>query len=415
MLRGHDPRDAVPWTQRLCGGCSTGHALAAAAALEAAFGVRPAPAARLVRNLVLGADFLANHIRHFYMRALPDYVAPAGRLAGPPWTPRWDAPDLISGPAAATLAEHCVHALDAARAAGTLGAILGGRLPMSPVFAAGGATHAPSLEHMDEFGRTLAGVRSFIDTTLLPDVRLVAQRFPQYYSLGAGPGRLLALGAFDLDDAGAAQLLPRGRYDRGKFGAVEPARVTEDVRHAWYNSAGSGRHPAAGMTVPDADKPGAYSWVKAARYDGRPYEVGPLARLWASGDYTRGISVMDRLLARALEAAKLAKAMDGWAKELAPGATVFKGSPLPQAAVGAGLAEGPGGAIGHWLRIDGGKIALYQVVSPAGWNASPRDDKGVPGPLEQALVGTPIKDEDRPIEVLRVAHSFDPCLACAGQ
>ena len=78
-----------------------------------------------------------------------------------------------------------------------------------------------------------------------------------------------------------------------------------------------------------------------------------------------------------------------------------------------GLTEASRGALGHWLRIEQGKIAHYQVISPTTWNVSPRDDAGIPGPLEQALIGIPVVDTDKPIEVMRVIHSFDPCLDCA--
>jgi len=58
-------------------------------------------------------------------------------------------------------------------------------------------------------------------------------------------------------------------------------------------------------------------------------------------------------------------------------------------------------------------IDRYQILTPTNWNASPRDDSGQLGPIEQALVGTPVANIKQPIEVLRVVHSFDPCLSCA--
>jgi hydrogenase large subunit len=80
---------------------------------------------------------------------------------------------------------------------------------------------------------------------------------------------------------------------------------------------------------------------------------------------------------------------------------------------GMGLTEAPRGALGHWIDIDQGKISRYQVITPTAWNASPRDDLDLMGPIEQALIGIPVADVDQPIKVLRVIHSFDPCLACA--
>jgi hydrogenase large subunit len=77
------------------------------------------------------------------------------------------------------------------------------------------------------------------------------------------------------------------------------------------------------------------------------------------------------------------------------------------------VTEAPRRALGHWLQITKSKISRYQIITPTCWNASPLDDLGQRGPLEQALLGTPVQDVNQPIEVLRIVHSFDPCLACA--
>ncbi|MGD8499143.1 MAG: nickel-dependent hydrogenase large subunit, partial [Phycisphaerales bacterium] len=132
-----------------------------------------------------------------------------------------------------------------------------------------------------------------------------------------------------------------------------------------------------------------------------------------NGDYTNGISVLDRLIARALETGKIADAMAGWLDELIDGAPSYNYQQAPVAASGIGLTEAPRGALGHWIDISNSKITRYQVVTPTAWNASPRDDLDQPGPLEQALIGTPVADLHKPVEVLRVVHSFDPCLACS--
>ena len=122
---------------------------------------------------------------------------------------------------------------------------------------------------------------------------------------------------------------------------------------------------------------------------------------------------MDRIVARALETKKIADAMDTWLDDLAPGAPVYQPSTIPQTATGAGLTEAPRGALGHWMEISDPVISRYQVVTPTNWNASPKDDVNQMGPTEAALIGTPVADINQPIEVLRVVHSFDPCLACA--
>ena len=161
------------------------------------------------------------------------------------------------------------------------------------------------------------------------------------------------------------------------------------------------------------DASGAYSWIKAPRYAGEVHEVGPLARMWVNGDYRRGISVMDRIIARALEAQKLCGAMSEWLNQLVPGQAVKNNASVPSSATGVGLTEAPRGAVGHWLKITNSVIDRYQVISSTSWNASPRDDAGRPGAIEQALLNTPVADANQPLELLRVVHSFDPCMACS--
>jgi hydrogenase large subunit len=122
---------------------------------------------------------------------------------------------------------------------------------------------------------------------------------------------------------------------------------------------------------------------------------------------------MDRHLARAEETLKIAQAMSTWVIQLKAGQAVYTPSTVPASSTSYGLTEAPRGALGHWLRIANGKISNYQVVTPTCWNASPMDGSGYRGPIEEALIGTPVQNINEPIEVLRVIHSFDPCLSCA--
>ena len=104
--------------------------------------------------------------------------------------------------------------------------------------------------------------------------------------------------------------------------------------------------------------------------------------------------------------------MRGWVNQLKVGGPVY--TPVrPLTAASYGLTEAPRGALGHWLQIANRKISRYQVVTPTCWNASPRDNAGKRGPIEEALIGTPVADVNQPVEVVRVIHSFDPCLSCA--
>ena len=411
LLVGRSPFDAPDITQRICGVCPTSHALASVSALDQAAGVVIPNNARLLRNLVLGADFLHSHILHFYQLAALDY------LDGPamaPWQPGWAVDRRLDGATTSLLVQHYVQALDMRRKAHEMGAVFGGRLPHSPTLVPGGFTAVVTWERIARFRTLLNAVQSFIRDVYVPDVETLAQVYGDYFQVGQGPRALLAFGVFDEDTQGHAKLLQRG-YITPESNAAQTLnvdRIAEDVAASWYSGA-SGLNPTNGTTQPVYPKSGAYSWIKAPRLDGMPVEVGPLARMKVNGDYAGGISVMDRHYARALEARKIADALGQWLDQLVTSQPVYAQVQMPAQASGVGLTEAPRGALGHWLKVAGGAIGSYQVLTPTCWNASPRDARGTRGPLEEALVGTSVSDTTQPIEVLRVVHSYDPCLACA--
>ena len=427
ILEGKHPRDAIHITQRICGVCPTAHAMAASLTLEAAYGsiATPPPNGRILRNLIHGADFLQSHILHFYHLALLDYVDSPG-IAGTGSTQRYAAPDAVSGPAAAQLLAHYVKAMDVRRKTHQMGALFGGKMPCSPVFVAGGCTQTltdtldlatvgepTASERIAQFRRLLDEILAFIDAAYLPDVRSLARRFPAYSEIGRGCGDFLAFGAFDLDETGSEKLLRRGVSTQGEVGPLDVGQISEHVTHSRYRDAGAALPPAEGVTQPDPDKTGAYSWIKAPRYQNRPHEVGPLARAWIAGLHRRGPSVMDRLMARALETRHVARAMVAWLGELSVEAPTSARFRHPTSGAGIGLTEAPRGALAHWSQFEQNAIRRYQVVTPTAWNGSPMDALGQKGPMEQALIGTPVRDKDEPVELLRVVHSFDPCLACS--
>jgi hydrogenase large subunit len=412
ILAGRDPRDAAIYTQRICGVCPVSHAQAACLNLDNAFGVAPPANGRILRNLVGAANFIDSHLLHFYHLSVLDYVDTTGVLDMSPWTPRFTTPDMITNPTASVLVDHYRAALQIRRKAHQMGALFGGKLPCVGSFVVGGCTEAVTAEKIAAFRSLLTDVRAFIDDVYLPDAATLASAFPSYYQLGVGYRNLIAFGAFELDASGN-KLLPAGRYTGGVSGTVDPAQISEHVTHSWYTAACEDKNPAVGLTEPDADKVDGYSWLKAPRYAGLPHEAGPLARLWVNNEYTHGISALDRILARAQEAKTIADAADGWLNELVPGGPVYSPSTIPQEATSMGLTEAPRGALGHWMNINNSVISRYQVVTPTSWNASPRDQANQMGPIEAALMGTPVADRDQPVEVLRVVHSFDPCLACA--
>jgi hydrogenase large subunit len=412
LLRGKDPRDAVHVTQRVCGVCPVNHAMASALAIEAAAGLKVTDNARIIRNLILGADFIHSHILHFYHLALLSYIKGP---AMPPWTPGYEVDMRFDAAQNQRLVDHYVQALAVRRQAHEMGAIFGGKLPHTVGYEYGGVTAVPDSSMLTRFRNYLDSIISFVDNVYLADVQLLAQIYADYYEIGRGYGNLFAFGVFDLDRDGSSKLLPRGRVANGSASVqgIDLKAIVEQTEYSWYSNSSAGLNPGQGETTPEPGKAGAYSWLKAPRYNGVPYEAGPLARMWMSGDYRRGISVMDRHMARALETSQIAHAMRDWLGLINLSAACFTPANVPTSGTGVGLTEAPRGALGHWISINGGNIAAYQILTPTCWNCSPKDHAGVPGPLEKALEGTPVANQAQPIEVLRVVQSFDPCLACA--
>lgn len=412
MLVDREPAEAPHLTQRICGVCSVPHGVAAAVALEKAAQSTVPENARVLRNLVQAANFLQSHILHFFHLSLLDYVSGPGL---PPWDPQWNADHRLGAEDSARLIEHYKLALQAVRQTNEMAAVFAGRQPHTPTLVPGGFTNAPTADQVAAFRKYCGTLADFVRRVYTPDVDFVAARYPEYNELGRGYGNLLALGGFPLDVSGKKLFFTAGRVIEGgkETQAVNLDTIREQVAHSWYDSGSTDRVPADGVTQAAYPKDGAYSWIKAPRYEGRPHETGPLARMTVGGHYRKGISVHDRHRARALEAARLVEVLPAWLEEIKRNDPVYTRWNAPVAAEAAGLTEAPRGALGHWLKIRNGKIAHYQVVTPTCWNGSPQDDQHQPGPMEKALVGTPVADARQPIEVLRIIHSFDPCLACA--
>ena len=183
---------------------------------------------------------------------------------------------------------------------------------------------------------------------------------------------------------------------------------------------GATLHPREGRTLPDAEMAApAYSWCKAPRLDGQSLETGALARQAVDGHplavalAAAGGGVLARVAGRLLEIARTQSLMEDWCDAIRPEARFMDPLALPREGTGEGLVEAARGALGHWIRIEGGRIASYQIVAPTTWNFSPRDAAGIPGPVEAALVGAPVgADEDTPLAVQHIVRSFDPCMVC---
>jgi hydrogenase large subunit len=434
ILKGRDPRDASQIVQRICGVCPTAHSTASCRALDKAFKVKLTTNGRLTRNLIFGANYLQSHILHFYHLAALDYVD-AGKVVGKvaPFVPRFEKPDLRLPEAINKVAvDQYVKALEMRRICHEMVAMFGGKMPHVSGQVVGGTTEIPTKEKLDAYKSRFAEVKKFVDDVYVPTVYLVGSVYPDLLKEGVGYKNALAFGVFPMDDDEKKFLFKAGAYVDGKDVPFDAAKIKEYVKYSWYDDSCTGLHPSKGKTVPDAGKPGAYSFVKAPRYMDKPCEVGPAARMWVEnpdlspmgqkalkdlfkldakkfrdlGDMA--FSIMGRHVARAEETYWTAVAIEKWLTEVKPGVETFVAAPIPAEAEGTGFTEAPRGSLLHYVQIKDQKIENYQIVSATLWNANPRDDMGQRGPIEEALIGVNVKDIDNPVNVARVIRSFDP-------
>jgi len=401
------------------------HTQAACLCADDAFDVNPPENGRILRNLIQASNNLMSHILHFYHLAALDYVVGPDI---PPFIPRYKGDYRLPKAVNDVAVQQYIQALDIRMKCHEMLAIFGGKMPNLCANVPGGVSETVSVDKIADFLWRLKEIKAFIDNTYVPTVVAVAKVYADYFDIGAGCKNLLSYGVYPESADGKKKLIKAGTFTDGKDTEFDPAKITEYVKYSWYTDDCSGLHPSKGKTAPALDKTGAYSWLKAPRYDGKVHEVGTLARMFVNRTQnpilvktaealgipaTKAFSVLGRHAARALEAKICAEAMEKWVLQLQPGKPTHTPYTIPKEGEGMGLTEASRGALGNWMRIENSKVANYQLVVPTTWNGSPRDDKGQPGPIEQALIGTPVKDTNNPIEVVRVVRSFDPCIACA--
>ena len=509
ILRDRDPRDAWAFTQRVCGVCTTVHALASIRAVENALDWPPPRNADLMRNLVLGFQYLQDHTVHFYVLHALDWVDVVSALkADPvetsriaqsisPWPKSsaayfrtvaqrlkefvdsgqlgifsngyWGHPAYKLPPEVNLLGvAHYLECLDWQREVIKPQTIIGGKNP-HPNWLVGGMaapinlsdTGTLNAEELTKIDQAIDRATEFVEQVYFPDLVAIAGFYKDWAAIGGGARNYLACGEFPERGASdiASLFLPRGIVvDRNlkEPQPYDPQLVTEYVTHSWYTYAGGdgvALHPYQGETVANYTGPqppyeqlnvdGKYSWLKAPRYKDMPMEVGPLARMlvaYASGhqevrelvgEVLRRLdappaalfSTLGRTAARGIETVVIAHKMRAWYDALIQNVksgdlatfnpAKWEPSSWPAEAQGYGYMEAPRGALGHWVKIKDQKIEHYQLVVPSTWNASPRDAKGQKGPYEMALTDNhPLADPERPVEILRTIHSFDPCMAC---
>ncbi len=366
---------------------------------------------------------------------------------------------------------HYLEALEWQKEIVKIHTIFGGKNP-HPNYLVGGVpcsinldeANAINAERLAYVGKLLDDAQQFVEQVYLADVFAVAPFYLEWAKYGGGLTNYLAYG--DLPTAGYNEIskfkFPRGVVLDRNLNAVHPVdgknleEIQEYVTHSWYEySVGDEKplHPWNGETKFNYTGPkppydylnvqGKYSWLKTPRWNGKPMEVGPLARLivgYASGNEeikeavnealkklnvpaTVLFSTLGRTAARAIETRLIAI----WAKEfyqqllnnIKNGDTrtfnpeKWDPSTWPDETKGVGMTEAPRGALAHWIVIKNQKIENYQLVVPSTWNASPRDAMGQMSAYEASLIGTSVNNPEQPLEILKTIHSFDPCIACA--
>ncbi len=461
LLKGKDPRDASYVTSRICGVCYSVHQLCSAYALDDAFGANVPVGGTLLRNLVMGAQYIYDHPLHFYHLCALDYIdimaiakykgkdaelnAIKEKVLGLvksndtyPLTPRYEPDEFcVKDPdTVITAVKHYLDALKMQAKARNMGAIFGGRQPHYQSIVAGGFTQLPTITQVMKFRTMLDEQAKFINEVYIPDV--VAFGTGPLWPLakaGIGGGHLnyLSYGSLQKEPPKKDLLFPSGviiglNPANIQVEAFDAKHITEAVNYAWYKREKKPKHPAKGTQDFDLNKKRAYSFVKAPRYKGHAVEVGPLARQIIAKNpallklVQKGAmpGVVARHAARALETAQVVDACYKWIDQLLvemtkPGFKIHdtKQWNPPDKGQGVGFYEPPRGALGHWIKIKDKKIDNYQCVVPSTWNASPRCNKKIKGQYEQALIGAPVPDKNNPINVVRIIRSFDPCLACA--
>lgn len=438
ILHGKDPRDALIYTPRICGICSVSQSIASAEALARAAGVERPRNGELALNLIHACENLADHFTHFYLFFMPDFAREIYR--GEPWfesvQSRFKA---VKGRAAGDVMQARAEFMH-------LMGIMAGKWPHTLGIQPGGSTRGIEAKEKVRLLTILGGFRRFLEQRLfgapleqvleisdqqqLDDWRaggdpaesdfrrfLQLSQDLQLEELGKTGGRFMSYGVYSLE---GDRTFRSGVWYQGKRKTLNADRITEDISHSWMEGQAEPQHPYHGVTLPDADAQAGYTWCKAPRLDGEVVEVGALARQLIDGQplvndlvTTSGSNVRNRVIARLLELPRVLIEMEQWVRMLQPKEPFCNDSGLKAESQGFGLTEAARGSLGHWVRIKNGRILNYQIVAPTTWNFSPRDRNGVSGPLEQALIGAPVREgEKEPVAVQHIVRSFDPCMVC---
>ena len=493
VVQNRTPEDAAQIVERICGVCPVSHAHASSIAGDKAYGITISNNARIVRNLLEGAQFLHSHILWLYNLAALDYVNPLNALQANVddayavalenglalhsdlnqlyeklaafadngqlsiFSGNWFDADggeaYVDNPEVnLILTSHYLEALKMQARSSEMAALLGGKMPHVMTSIPGGNMWVPTESKLDDLLAMATEVRDWVNDTVLADTVMLAKLYPEVLTFGKGCGRYIAWGVFEgpdwpYGDNYTEQML--NRYlpmavldEQFQASDVQENLITEYMGRSWYKGSGTYTSPYF-VTDPDFTEYNVddrYSWVKAPAYDGKPMEAGSMARIFAA--YVRGVpfikeqvdavlgilgakpgdlaafqSTLGRTAIRQIETIYIANLMVEWVNELAEaikgGDSEYFREPARLTGEGTGFWEAPRGALYHSEKVVDGKIEGYQIIIPSTWNLAPINGDGEHGPLEQALIGVPVADIEKPINALRTVHSFDPCTACA--
>ena len=493
VVQNRTPEDAAQIVERICGVCPVSHAHASSIAGDKAYGITISNNARIVRNLLEGAQFLHSHILWLYNLAALDYVNPLNALQANVddayavalenglalhsdlnqlyeklaafadngqlsiFSGNWFDADggeaYVDNPEAnLILTSHYLEALKMQARSSEMAALLGGKMPHVMTSIPGGNMWVPTESKLDDLLAMATEVRDWVNDTVLADTVMLAKLYPEVLTFGKGCGRYIAWGVFEgpdwpYGDNYTEQML--NRYlpmavldEQFQASDVQENLITEYMGRSWYKGSETYTSPYF-VTDPDFTEYNVddrYSWVKAPAYDGKPMEAGSMARIFAA--YVRGVpfikeqvdavlgilgakpgdlaafqSTLGRTAIRQIETIYIANLMVEWVNELAEaikgGDSEYFREPARLTGEGTGFWEAPRGALYHSEKVVDGTIEGYQIIIPSTWNLAPINGDGEHGPLEQALIGVPVADIEKPINALRTGHSFDPCTACA--
>ena len=468
ILRDKDPQAGLVVTPRACGICGASHLTCAAWALDTVWGTTVPRNAILARNLGQIVESLQSLPRHHYGLFMIDFTNK--NYAGSPFyeeaVRRYTPFTGTSYEKGVTISGRPVE----------IYALLGGQWPHSSYMVPGGVMCAPTLTDVTRAWAILEHVRrNWIEPLWLgcsmeryEQITSHAQWLawlderPEHANsdlglywrmgkdmgldtYGRGHARFMSWGYLPhedkynkptIDSRLASVRMMSGIYDgiADTHSQMLQAMTREDTQHAWYDEGPGEKHPFDRVTTPVGKNPvefdGKYSWSTAVRHSeaGR-LEAGPLARQLVAGgkhgeawqhkddlvlDMYRtmgGPSILLRHFARMHEVCKLYREAERILREFRLQDEWYI-KPTERDGQGWGATEAIRGALCHWIEVKGGKIKNYQIIAPTTWNVGPRSADGERGPIEQALIGTPIRDPADPVEVGHVCRSYDSCLVC---